>query len=381
MADLKAIEEVLIVEQQKVMEKKWAHVAEMLAKSLGRKKYTAAACQERYEAVLDGTALMPIELDPDQERRRILREERIAGNRQRRAAVITDAQREQIERQQRRQEKQEAEALREQERQRVTAENQAKKDEIARQKQAKQDAIKAHHDSRRAAIDHYRAGVNWRRRKLEYENDLYGALTDGQALHGKTKAKGNRFVHGVQIKVLVDDSHSDAESGDENGDKHDDTNIKPEPRSDDEGISMARDDHKDQKVDLTETAKPVKITYVRAQVTEETLLNPRSVMTHAELTALLHKRSLPLPTARESHAQIVARLATEDSYLSTKDLTILLAAHFDKGKGSKTNKARRLQVLEAKASAAGSRGITADSAAFKSGYEGYDGKFEKLRNK
>ncbi|MGG6495380.1 UNVERIFIED_CONTAM: hypothetical protein NY603_20895, partial [Bacteroidetes bacterium 56_B9] len=58
-----------------------------LAEKTVKRKYTANACQERYEALKNGTALLPIELDDDQEGRRLLREERIIAAQARRDAI------------------------------------------------------------------------------------------------------------------------------------------------------------------------------------------------------------------------------------------------------------------------------------------------------
>lgn len=57
--------------------KKWQAVSTHIAKRMDKKKYSAQACRERYTGLNDGTALLPIELDTEQEGRKALRETRI----------------------------------------------------------------------------------------------------------------------------------------------------------------------------------------------------------------------------------------------------------------------------------------------------------------
>merc|ERR1739841_233234 len=74
---------------------------------------------------------------------------------------------------------------------------------------------------------------------------------------------------------------------------------------------------------------------VKATVTKETLLNARSIMSDAELNALLFERGMPRRGLDESHPEVVARLAEADEAATTVELTKLLSKYFDKGKGSK----------------------------------------------
>ena len=74
-------------------ERKWRDISNLLAGKMPAKKYSAAACKERYEANKNGTALLPIELDNDQECRKLLRETRITKLRNDRANKIAESQR------------------------------------------------------------------------------------------------------------------------------------------------------------------------------------------------------------------------------------------------------------------------------------------------
>ncbi|EME88585.1 uncharacterized protein MYCFIDRAFT_90682, partial [Pseudocercospora fijiensis CIRAD86] len=71
---------------KQLQEKKWKEVSIYLADKIGKRKYTAKACEERFEAIKAGTALLPIELDDDQAGRRQMREQRIAKAKADRAA-------------------------------------------------------------------------------------------------------------------------------------------------------------------------------------------------------------------------------------------------------------------------------------------------------
>ena len=78
---VKAIDEKIEKEMKKLQAKKWAEVALHVADLIQKKKYTPKLCHERYDALMDGTALKPIELDSDQEGRREMRNARRSTNR------------------------------------------------------------------------------------------------------------------------------------------------------------------------------------------------------------------------------------------------------------------------------------------------------------
>lgn len=59
--------------------RKWKEVSSLMARQLRVRKYTAKACEERFAAVENGQALVPIEIDSDQEGRARIRAERIAA--------------------------------------------------------------------------------------------------------------------------------------------------------------------------------------------------------------------------------------------------------------------------------------------------------------
>ena len=107
----------------------------------------------------------------------------------------------------------------------------------------------------------------------------------------------------------------------------------------------------------------------------ETTLRNLSEMAADELEALLFNRQMPRRGANETHPQLVARLAAADATLATQELDDLLRKFWDKGKGSKVAKVRRLQNHEANASAAGLDGVKSTDLEFKKGYEGYVGEY------
>ncbi|KAI7202085.1 hypothetical protein KC352_g19169, partial [Hortaea werneckii] len=120
---------------------------------------------------------------------------------------------------------------------------------------------------------------------------------------------------------------------------------------------------------VTQPTKPV-APIVKATVTKETLFNARSIMSDAELNALLFERGMPRRGLDESHPEVVARLAEADEAATTVELTKLLSKYFDKGKGSKKAKVRRLQEHNAYNSEAGLDGVRSTDPDFQKSYHG-----------
>ncbi|GAB7339431.1 hypothetical protein MBLNU457_6063t1 [Dothideomycetes sp. NU457] len=63
-------DERLLAELQKVREKRFTYVADALNSSLDKPRFSTKACKDRYEAILNGTARPPPELDGDPEARK-----------------------------------------------------------------------------------------------------------------------------------------------------------------------------------------------------------------------------------------------------------------------------------------------------------------------
>ncbi|GAB7348874.1 hypothetical protein MBLNU459_g7575t1 [Dothideomycetes sp. NU459] len=72
-------------ELERVRQKQYNYIAQELNKHAARPRFSARACQERYEALQNGTARCPPELDEDPDARRRERDERIVAFRVRKA--------------------------------------------------------------------------------------------------------------------------------------------------------------------------------------------------------------------------------------------------------------------------------------------------------
>lgn len=72
-------------ELQKVNQKFYRYVAQDINKLASRPRFSARACRDRYQALADGTARMPPEMDPDPESRQREREQRLVEYKHRKA--------------------------------------------------------------------------------------------------------------------------------------------------------------------------------------------------------------------------------------------------------------------------------------------------------
>lgn len=106
-------------------------------------------------------------------------------------------------------------------------------------------------------------------------------------------------------------------------------------------------------------------------VTLETLENPRSVMSMAELEVLLIQRDLPRRKAEEDHATLVARLNQADNAMNNKTLNAVLREAYLPTSFNRAEKIRRLQKHDAEESIKGQAGIKSTDMEFKQSYEAY----------
>ena len=90
---VKSIDDKFAVEVQRLMDRKWKAISDQLAERLQKKKFTSRSCRERFEGLIDGTAELPFEIDPDKEARKARRDARIVANRHRRAEEAAEVER------------------------------------------------------------------------------------------------------------------------------------------------------------------------------------------------------------------------------------------------------------------------------------------------
>ena len=317
------------------------------------KKYTANACKERLDGLLDGSALLPIELDPDQEGRAILRETRIAEAKRRReeaaeakiraheAGRQATAQ-ERLKKLQSKQDKKDQEAA-----------NQAKKEAEKRLRQQRAEGKKQEMLVRQFAKQQIQQKRQEKMRLQELENLVYSYYTGTylQRRHRDMVKKGD------QEDCLSSDSEEDEPA------------YLLEGEEDDASAAVDNSFTAGRKTESNAAGPSTK-----PKISKQTLLNPRSIMTDYELERLLATRGLPRRAAGETHPQLVARLAAADKALSMPDIDNLLQANFLSRKNSHKVKELRLQNYDAKHSEAGQRGVESTDLEFKKSYEGYGGK-------
>ena len=375
---------------QKFLNKKWKEISANLAERIHKKKYTAKACRERYEAVQNGKALLPIEIDPDKEGRKKLRDDRIAAAKQRRDDQAAKVQRFEDEKKRKLEEKKEEADEKERNRILQTRERGEAKAETARLKQEKKNEKARIKAAKKAAAEKVKAEEEWAKTVRRKEAEIFTRMT-GKKMKSAPGARrrpaggrgrGSRRGGGARRSSREDDfiDDDDEENVITSSDSDGDEISEDESEASDVDTGLMNGSSTEHVPSSSTPAKPTKklTTTTIPKVTKETLLSPRSVMTDAELELLLFERKLPRRTLREDHPQVVARLAAADKDLPTPELDELLRPYFDKGKGSKVAKIKRLQEHDAAKSAAGGAGLKPTDSDFKEFYEGYKGEYRSL---
>ncbi|KAI7142238.1 hypothetical protein KC324_g16040 [Hortaea werneckii] len=377
----KVVDERYKLEVQKVYERKWREVAAVLAEKLRKRKYTAKACKERFEAVKAGNALKAIELDSDQEGRKLLREERIAANKARRAEQAAEAQRLEDEKQRKQEARQAEHHEKEKERAQKIKERQSVKKMEAEIKEARKREKERGRLAKQAKIAQAKAEEEWKKELRKAEVELYRTLTGKRMQPPPLNAPtaGNRKSKRTAKKSAVYQDEDDTEEDEFGGSSNDEDEEYGYGEESEDEVS-AQEENDEQIPAAAKTTQPTKAVApaIKATVTKETLLNARSIMSDAELNALLFERGLPRRSTDESHPEVVARLAEADEAATTVELTKLLSKYFDKGKGSKKAKVRRLQEHNAYNSEAGLDGVRSTDPDFQQSYHGYIGDDEDV---
>lgn len=343
---VKAIDAKIDKEIAKLRDKKWQQVAFHVADLIQKKKYTAKLCRERYNGLMDGTALKPIELDSDQDGRAEMRGNRIATNRRLREEAAAAAQLEEQQKMAERlakKEAREANAVI-----KVTKAQQKKIDaeKIANMKKAAIEQRKTQRLILAQWAAYNKAESAWLLRKKKAEMVLCNKLLGLPAGYRRTK--------------IVDE-----EDEGEMTDRETDEGALDDGSDDVEHIPSTRSTRKharnsgsgsDNPTPNKRVAGSTPIKHVgigEAKVTDETRASPRSAMTLVELNNVLIRRDLPRSSGQESHEQVVARLHAEDQNATNSVLNDLLKASGLETRGNKQEKIERLQAYDVSRSAAG----------------------------
>jgi len=343
----KSIEEKFQADLQRLIDRKWKSIADQLAERLKQKKFTAKACRERYEAIQDGTALLPIELDEDKVGRAALREARMAAAKKRRADAAAEIEREKAEKAAAAQKKKDDAARKERERVEAAKQREAEKEKDALLKKLRADEKEAARAARRAAEAQVSAQYRWDLARRQKEKEVYEKMS-GKKWHTYQHHHGEELRLQDLLAKEAAKENADDESGESEAVA---TAKKPESKK----AGEKKTDPFDFKAMLTyavaigaventppEAPEPV------AAVTAVTQADPRSQLDTDQLVAIFKERGLRPQTAQESKDQAIARLCAADQKLTTPELHDLMKRYFIKIKGERGVKLRLLAETEVK---------------------------------
>lgn len=362
--------------------KMWNEVSTDLAKRMEKRKYTAKACKERFEGLIDGSALTPLELDSDQDGRDNIRQARIANAKRDRddhyyalqyahnqhLAVLAAAKNNKgkkkgtyaEELKKRQDEKAAMERIRKEQRMEADKVRQTEMDEKQRLKDMKlwpDELANAEYEALDTFL-HRKPGASANEAKLERRRSTIHLVDDVIDLvntpGGEDDEDASARAHHLFTAISDQLSFNLGIL----------SNLVPDP------------------LRPVVKKKPIPIFGLKATpgsipITRESLLNSRSIMPPDELEILFKERNLPRRSLTESQPQMVARLAFEDEALNQAGLLRLLSKYFDKGKSSKEDLIQRLQIHDVN-NCDSLLGSSSDDIEFMMGYEGYKGEFRYL---
>lgn len=344
-------------EFEKLEQKRWAWTAQALNKRLPRQRFSAKACRQRFEALKDGTARCPPELDPNPAARALEREQRIVAFKVRKEE---EAQRD---------------AAQAEEKKRSKKDNTAEK-VAARERKEAQDALKA---QKKREKEEYRRSLQdtitlARERKHE-------ALNTARAERDYNDMKNKFFtlIHNQLKKEVAALKKKKEKNGGVTPDSETDVVHEPKSRY---TYKNTAEQIRDEDLDATEAAidarshvfdgivRPIGTVATQVMPTSEpsaptTNVNahqrsaivpdgfpqePRSWCAIDELHNILRARGMLLNRMKETKAVILSRLNNEDRIVSVQQLRELLKARNEDSSGTKDDLMRRLSIADAKTS-------------------------------
>ena len=344
---VKEIDAKIDKEIAKLRDKKWPQVATHVADLIQKKKYTQRLCRERYESLMDGSALTPIELDSDEEGRAELRTTRIATNKRLREEAAAAQEAEEQMRLAARIAKKEARAANVVVR--ITKAQQKKLDEEKISNMRKQSiaARKAQKAIMSNWVAYMKVDLRWATRKQNVErrvtNRLLGLPLSYHPSRYNHVDENEAEVEAVATIHVPDDPEEvdldeDAAAEDEDDDNINDDASTVAASSRCGSVEVEVDDNptpnKKQRTSSSpcsparssKSTSPKHLAPGEATVTNQTRTSPRSVMTVDELNVVLVSRDLPRASDSETHEQVVARLCEEDSLSTQSALRTALKA-------------------------------------------------------
>lgn len=345
------------VELEKLEQKRWVWTAQALNKRLPRQRFSAKACRQRFEALKDGTARCPPELDPNPQARALERQERIAAYKLRKEE---EAQRDAAQAEQKKRSKKDNTAEKVAARERKEAQDALKaqkKQEKEEYRQSLQDTITLARQRKQGALEIARAERDYNDMKNKFFTLIHNQLKKEVAVLKKKKEKNGGVTPESDTEIVQEPKSRYTYKNTAEQIRHEDidaTQAAIDARSHEfHGIvkpvgTVARE--------TTPTSKPpasttnVNAPQQSAAVPDGFPEEPRSWCAIDELHNILRARGMLLNRMKETKAIILSRLNNEDNTVSVQQLRELLKARNEDSSGTKDVLMRRLSIADAKTS-------------------------------
>lgn len=345
------------VELEKLEQKRWAWTAQALNKRLPRQRYSAKACRQRFEALKDGTARCPPELDPNPAARALEREARIAAYKLRKEA---EAQRDAAQAKEKKRSKKDNTAQKVAARERKEAQDALKaqkKQEKEEYRQSLQNTITLARQRKQEALDTARAERDYNDMKNKFFTLIHNQLKKEVAALKKRKEKNGGVIPDPEIEVVHEPKS-----------RYTYKNTAEQIRDEDLDATEAAIDARSHKFDgvvkpvgtvatqTTPNSEPSAFTanfnaHQRSTTVPDGFpQEPRSWCAIDELHNILRARGMLLNRMKETKAVILSRLNNEDRIISVQQLRELLKARNEDSSGTKDELMRRLSIADAKTS-------------------------------
>jgi hypothetical protein len=343
------------VELEKLEQKRWVWTSQEINKHLPRMRFSAKACQQRFEDIRDNKARCPPELDPDPEARALEREERMAAYKLRKEE---EAKRAVAEAEEKKRNKKENTAERIAARQRKEAQDALraqKKQEKKQYRQSIHDSVALARQRKQDALDAARAERLYNVKKDKFFTRLHKQLhKEVDALKRKKQRNGG----------VTPDPEEVREPRSKYTYKNTAEQIANEDISATEAAIIARAHQFTGVVEPVGTvatqvmpiSKPA-ASITNASGSQLSALaadgfgeDPRSSCTIDELHNILRSRGMLLNRMKETKPVILSRLRNEDNTIGIQQLKELLKARNEDSSGTKPQLMRRLSIADAKTS-------------------------------
>jgi hypothetical protein len=345
-------------ELEKLEQKRWSWTAQALNKRLPRMRYSAKACQKRWEDTRDGIARCPPELDPNPEARAREREERVVAYKLRKEE---EAKREAAEAEEKRRSKKENTTEKMAARQRKEAQDALraqKKQEKEEYRQSMIDNVALSRQRKQNALDAARAERLYHEKKNKFFVRLHRQLKKEVAALIKKKEKNGGVTPDPEEDEVVHKPKSRYTY------KNTAEQIRNEDTDATEAAINARAHQFDGVVEPVATAatqimpisKPAaSIANFAGPQQSATVFDgfpedPRTWCTIDELHDILRSRGMLLNRMKEAKPIILSRLKNEDNTIGILQLRDLLKARNEDSSGTKAELMRRLSIADAKTS-------------------------------